>query len=109
VYGGTSAIEGRYGAALFIKPSVMAMNIKLWAKIDQQQQQALRERAAEAARRRQAGICSESSNMIEDDGDDTEEGEADGGDWEDSPFEGNGEDMWAGFWPEENPHHSTAT
>ena len=47
VYNCSSDIEGRYGAALFIKPAVMAMNIRLWAEFDQQQQEAMERRAAE--------------------------------------------------------------
>jgi TRAP-type C4-dicarboxylate transport system substrate-binding protein len=83
---------------LFIKPSVMAMNIMLWAKVDQQQRQALQERAAEAARGRQAGTSA--SNEYDDAEEGSEEGEADGGEREILQLDRDGEDMWDGLWPE---------
>jgi hypothetical protein len=103
VHGAQSVIEGRYGAALFIKPNVITMNIKLWSKLDQQQKQAMLQRAlaAEAAHGRKGGRGS-SKNSSKDGhigGDELAEiGEGEG-EGEDSQSGGDEEeeDLWAGF------------
>ncbi|KAF6256580.1 hypothetical protein COO60DRAFT_1702275 [Scenedesmus sp. NREL 46B-D3] len=40
----TESLEGRYGAALFIKPAVVRMNAKLWAELDQHLQDGIEQR-----------------------------------------------------------------